>query len=190
MSTFTRSMPLLALCLCGLAFAQGASAESKMGVVNFQKLLQEAPQTKAAMQTLESEFAPRRRDLLAMQSDLKSKDDRLQKEGPMMADADRVKAENALRDEQRDFQSKASAFQDDVSSRRNEELGKVQRFLLEEIQQYATSKGFDLVLGDGVFYAKDSYDITPAVLAVLMTKPAKLPESAPGAAKKPGGAKN
>jgi outer membrane protein len=190
MSTFTRTIPLLALCLCGLAVAQSASAEPKFGVVNFQRLLQEAPQTKAAMQTLEGEFSGRRRDLLSMQSDLKSKDDKLQREGSLMADADRVKAESALRDEQRDFQSKASAFQDDVTAQRNEELGKVQRFLLQQIQDYAKAKGFDIVLGDGVFYAKNSYDITPAVLAVLMTKPAKLPETPAGAAKSPGGATN
>ncbi|MDE2304774.1 MAG: OmpH family outer membrane protein [Gammaproteobacteria bacterium] len=187
MSTFTRPVALLALCLCGLTLAQGASAQTKIGVVNFQRLLQEAPQTKAAMQTLETEFASRRRDLLSMQSDLKSKNDKLQKEGPMMADADRVKSENALRDEQNDFQSKARSFQDDVTARRNQELGKVQRFLLQEIQQYATSKGYDIVFGDGVFYAKESYDITPGVLALLMTKPANLPETAPTPAKKPGG---
>ncbi len=47
MSTFNRSIPLLAL--CGLLAAGQASAEIKLGVVNFQKLLEEAPQTKAAM---------------------------------------------------------------------------------------------------------------------------------------------
>jgi len=61
MSTFNRSIPFLALCLCGLLGAQQASAEVKMGVVNFQKLLEEAPQTKTAMASLENEFAPRRR---------------------------------------------------------------------------------------------------------------------------------
>ncbi len=184
MSTFTRTIPLLALCLCGLAVARGANAETKIAVVNFQQLLQEAPQTKAAMQTLNNEFSPRRRKLLEMQSDLKSKDADLQKNGPMMADAERLKAEDALRDEQRDFQAKASAFQDDVTTQRNEELGRVQRFLLEQIQAYARTKGYDLVLGDGVFYAKQSYDITPAVLALLMTKPANVPNTP---AKKPGG---
>ena len=184
MSTFTRTIPLLALCLCGLAVAQGASAETKIAVVNFQQLLQEAPQTKAAMQTLQNEFSTRRRKLLVMQGDLKSKDAQLQKNGPMMADAERLKAEDALRDEQRDFQAKASAFQDDVTTQRNEQLGRVQRFLLEQIQAYARTKGYDLVLGDGVFYAKQSFDITPAVLALLMTKPATVPSTP---AKKPGG---
>jgi len=74
MSTFNRSIPVLALMLCGLLGAQQAmSAEVKMGVVNFQKLLEEAPQTKAAMAALENEFAPRRRELLTMQNDLKAR---------------------------------------------------------------------------------------------------------------------
>ncbi|HVC01590.1 MAG TPA: OmpH family outer membrane protein [Steroidobacteraceae bacterium] len=186
MSTFTRSIPLLALCLCGLAVAQGASAQTKIGVVNFQQLLQEAPQTKTAMRSLQKEFAPRQRALLAMQSDLKAKNANLEKNGQMMADAERIKAESALRDEQSDFQAKAHSFQDDVSAQRNEELGKVQHFLLAQIQDYARSKGLDIVFGDGVFFAKESYDITPGVLALLMTKPATLPE-APAGAKKRGG---
>ncbi len=179
MSTFTRSISVVLLCVCGLAVAQQASAENKIGVVNFQKLLEAAPQWKAAIQTLETEFAPRRRELLTMQNDLKARDDKLQKEGAVMSDADRVKAENALRDGQREFSRKASEFQDDVSSRRNDELGKVQRYLLQEIQTYATAKGYDLVLGDGVFYAKGQLDITGDLVAMLNTKPATLPAAAP-----------
>ena len=181
MSTFNRSIPCLALLLCGFLGAQGASAEVKMGVVNFQKLLEEAPQTKAAMQALENEFAPRRRDLLTMQNDLKAKDEKLQKEGAVMAEADRAKAEKTLRDQQREFSRKAGEFQDDASTRRNEEIGKVQRYLVSEIQAYANAQGFDLVLGDGVFFAKGPLDITANVLAVLNTKPVTLPPSPPGA---------
>ena len=198
MSTFNRSIPFaaLALCICGLLGAQQASAEVKMGVVNFQKLLEEAPQTKAAMQALENEFAPRRRELLTMQNDLKAREEKLQKEGALMAEADRVKAEKSFRDEQREFSRKAGEFQDDGSTRRNEELGKVQRFLVGEIQGYAVAQGFDLVLGEGVFYAKGPLDITANVLAVLATKPASLPAAAPASkapaapaapAKTPGG---
>ncbi|HUX72856.1 MAG TPA: OmpH family outer membrane protein [Steroidobacteraceae bacterium] len=186
MSTFNRSIPLLLLCACGLAVAAPSRAQTKIGVVNFQKLLQAAPQTKAAMQALQTEFAPRRRELLTMQADLKTRNDKMEREGAVMSDADRVKAQNALRDEQSEFQSKASAFQDDVSARRNEELGKVQHYLLQEIQSYASSKGYDLVLGD-VVYRKPQFDITPQVLALLTTKPATLPASV--APKPPAGPK-
>jgi len=73
MSTFNRSIAFLALSLCGFLVAQQASADTKIGVVNFQKLLEDAPQTKTAMQALENEFAPRRRELLTMQNDLKAR---------------------------------------------------------------------------------------------------------------------
>jgi len=113
--------------------------------------------------------------LLTLQNDLKAKDEKLQKEGAVMAEADRAKAEKTLRDQQREFSRKAGEFQDDASTRRNEEIGKVQRYLVTEIQAYANAQGFDLVLGDGVFFAKGPLDITANVLAVLATKPASLP---------------
>jgi outer membrane protein len=186
MSTFTRSVPVLVLSLCGVLAAGPASAEIKIGVVSFQKLLEEAPQTKTAMQALENEFAPRRRELLTMQNDLKARDEKLQKEGAVMAEADRAKTEKALRDQQREFSRKAGEYQDDASARRNEELGKVQRYLASEVQGYASAQGFDLVLADGVLYNKPAFDITANILELLKTKPATLPATAPApAAAKP-----
>src|ERR1700722_8547633 len=180
MPTFNRSIPLWGLCLCLALWAGQASAEMKMGVVNFQKLLEDAPQTKTAMQALENEFAPRRRELLTLQNDLKARDEKLQKEGAVMSEADRAKAEKTLRDQQHEFSRKAGEFQDDASTRRNEEIGKVQRYLVTEIRAYANAQGYDLVLGEGVFFAKGPLDITANVLAVLASKPAGLPATAPG----------
>ena len=185
MSTFNRSIPFLSLVLCATLASGTASAEMKIGVVNFQRLLEEAPQTKTAMQSLENEFAPRRRELLTLQNDLKARDEKLQKEAAVMAEADRAKAEKNLRDQQREFSRKAGEFQDDASTRRNEEIGKVQRYLVGEIQTYGSAQGFDLVLGEGVFFAKNQLDVTANVLAVLATKPATLPPS-PIAPKGPG----
>jgi outer membrane protein len=192
MSTYLRSIPLLALSLCGLMVSQQASAEIKIGYVDFQKLMTEAPQVKSAMQALQNEFGPRQRELVAMQNDLKSRDEKLAKEGAIMAEADRAKAEKTLRDQQREFSRKGGEFQDDLSTRKNEEIGKVQRYLLDEIRTYSSAQGFDLVLGEGVFYSKPQLDITAQVLEVLKSKPASLPASAPkpaAAPAKPPGAK-
>jgi outer membrane protein len=192
MSTYLRSIPFLALSLCGFMVSQQASAEIKIGYVDFQKLMAEAPQVKSAMQALQNEFGPRQRELLAMQNDLKARDEKLTKEGAIMAEADRAKAEKTLRDQQREFSRKGGEFQDDLSTRKNEEIGKVQRYLLEEIRTYSSAQGFDLVLGEGVFYNKPQLDITAQVLEVLKSKPATLPSapSKPAAAPaKPPGAK-
>src|SRR5882757_4362281 len=191
MSTYLRSIPLLALSLCGLMVSQPASAEIKIGYVDFQKLMAEAPQVKSAMQALQNEFGPRQRELVAMQNDLKTREEKLQKEGAIMAEADRAKAEKQLRDQHREFSRKGGEFQDDLSTPKNEELGKVQRYLLDEIRTYSSAQGFDLVLGEGVFYSKPQLDITAQVLEVLKTKPASLPSAPKPAAApaKPPGAK-
>jgi outer membrane protein len=192
MSTYLRSIPFLALSLCGLMVSQQANAEIKVGYVDFQKLMTEAPQVKSAMQALQNEFGPRQRELLAMQNDLKARDEKLAKEGAIMAEADRAKAEKALRDQQREFSRKGGEFQDDLSTRKNEEIGKVQRYLLDEIRTYSSAQGFDLVLGEGVFYSKPQLDITAQVLEVLKSKPTAMP-TAPAkpatAPAKPPGAK-
>ena len=185
MSTYLRSISLLALGLCGLIVSQQASAEIKIGYVDFQKLMAEAPKVKSTMQALQNEFGPRQRELVAMQNDLKAKDEKLAKEGAIMAEADRAKAEKTLRDQQREFSRKGGEFQDDLSTRKNEELGKVQRYLLEEIRTYSSAQGFDLVLGEGVFYNKPQLDITAQVLEVLKSKPATIPGGAKPAAGAP-----
>jgi len=52
------------------AFALPASAqELKIGFVNIQALMEGAPQTKAAMDALQEEFAPRQREFLAKQKE-------------------------------------------------------------------------------------------------------------------------
>jgi outer membrane protein len=193
MSTYFRSIPLVALGLCGLMVSHQASAEIKIGVVNFQKLMEEAPQVKSAMQALQNEFGPRQRELVTMQNDLKARDDKLAKEAAVMAEADRIKAEKALRDQQREFSRKGGEFQDDLASRKNEEIGKVQRYLVSEVQAYSQAQGFDLVLVESL-YSKPALDITAQILEVLKTKPATLPAGAgapPKAAPqpKPAGAK-
>src|SRR5258708_38679008 len=191
MSPYFRSIPFLALAFSGLMVSQQANAEIKVGYVDFQKLMSEAPQVKSAMQSLQNEFGPRQRELVAMQNDLKSRDEKLAKEGAIMAEADRAKAEKALRDEQREFSRKGGEYQDDINTRKNEEIGKVQRYLLEEIRTYSAAQGFDLVLGEGVFYSKTQLDITAQVLELLKTKPSTVPTAAKPAAApaKPPGAK-
>jgi outer membrane protein len=184
--SYLRSIPFLAFGLSALMVSQQASADIKIGYVDFQKLMAEAPQVKSAMQALQNEFGPRQRELVAMQNDLKARDEKLSKEGAIMAEADRAKAEKTLRDQQREFSRKGGEFQDDLSTRKNEELGKVQRYLLEEIRTYSSTQGFDLVLGEGVFYSKPQLDITAQVLEVLKSKPATVPKPAAAPAKPPG----
>jgi outer membrane protein len=180
------------LALLAPAAAVQAQAQIKIAVVNVPRLLEEAPQAKGAMQALQDEFAPRQRDIVNQQKDLKTKEEKLQRDGAVMAENERRNAEKDLRDSQRELQRKQNEYVEDLNLRRNEELGKLQRSLLQEVQTYARSQNYDLVLGEGVLYRNESIDITAQVLAALQaraktsggaTKPATPPPAKPATPK-------
>jgi outer membrane protein len=167
-----------ALALVGaFAVAQGASAQAlKVGVVNFGRLLEESPQAKAAQAALEAEFMPRQREVAAQQKTLQEKADKLQKEAAVMSEADRLRNEREVRDLELNVNRRFKELQEDLNLRRNEEVGRMQRQLLQEVQTYARANGYQLVLSDGVLFAAEGIDITPQVVAAIKAKgPAPAP---------------
>lgn len=162
-----------------VGLAGQAQAEVKIGVVNFEALIQESPQLKAMRQVLQEEFAQRERDLVQQQKDLKAKAEKFQRDAAVMSEAEKSKLERELREGQRDFERKSNEFKDDANLRQNEELNKLQRQLIAEIQNFAKAGNYDLIVGQGVFYAKESLDITKPVLAALAAKALKPAPAAP-----------
>jgi len=90
------------------------------------------------MQALENEFAPRRRDLLTMQNDLKARRE-VAEGGCRHGRGGSRQGREDLRDQQREFSRKAGEFQDDASTRRTRR-SQVQRYLVSEIQAYANAR--------------------------------------------------
>jgi len=175
------SIPCALLFGVALAAAPVAShAETKIGYVNTGRLLEESPQARAAQQALEGEFLPRQRDLAGQQKTLQEKADKLKREAAVMSEADRTKAERELRDGETNLSRRFTELQEDANLRRNEEFGKVQRALLQEVQAYARANGYQLIVGDGVLFAAEAVDITAQVIAAIKAKaPAPAPAPAP-----------
>lgn len=177
--------------LAGTLIASPAWAELKIGVVDYGRLVEESPQAKSALESIRTEFTPRQRELQNQQATLKSKEDRLQKDGATMSPDQRSNSEKDLRDSYRELQRKQQEVQDDFNARRNEEMSRLQKTLIEQVRVYAKAQNFDLVIADGVIYTTPTIDITPAILAQLQSSPsakaapAKAPATAP-APKPPG----
>src|SRR5215469_1365633 len=148
-----------------LAALPVTAAEPKIGVVEFQRLILESPQGKAAMESMRAEFAPRERTL---QAQGQAKEEKLQKDGATMSEEQRARAEKELRDGARDFERARGELQDDETARRNEELSRLQRTIVEEVRTYGKAQGYDLILEQqAVLYNAGASDITPAVLSAL-----------------------
>jgi outer membrane protein len=176
----------LSAALLATAPAAAQNQTLKIGVVDYARLMDDSPQAKAALETIRNEFTPQQRELQTQQAALKTREEKLQKDVATMSEAQRSKAEKELRDSYRELARKQSEVQDDFNARRNEEMSRLQRTLIEEVRAYAKAQSFDLVLADGVIYANPTIDITPAVLAALQQrKPAAAPAPAAPAPAQP-----
>src|SRR5690606_5862432 len=141
--------------------------EVKIGVVNINVLMEQSPQAQVAMEALQEEFAPRQRTILAKQKEFEEATERANRDAAVMGETERRNTERELRDMQRDLQRMQEEFREDLNLRRNEEIGNLQRSLLKEVQDYAQRAGFDLIMGDGVLYARSAVNITEAVLDAM-----------------------
>ena len=173
--------------ILSLAAVAAPAADLRIAVVNYSRLMQESPQAKAAQEALRGEFAGKQKELQSQQVALKAKEDSLQKDGATMSVDQRSKLERDLRDGNRELSQKVTAYQDDFNARQNEELSKLQKTLVEEVQNYAQGQKFDLVLADGVIFASPVLDITPQVLSGLQARGVRAPTSGAGASSSSGG---
>ncbi len=156
----------LLLCTASLAPA-GAAAELRIGFVNAAKLLEEAPQATAARDNLQQEFAPRDRELVAMQKELKALEERLGRDAAVMSENERRNLERDILNRKRDLKRSQDVFREDFNLRRNEELGKLQRLVIETIRTVSKEQKYDLMLTEGVLYASEQVDVTDLVLKRL-----------------------
>ncbi|MGI9199750.1 MAG: OmpH family outer membrane protein [Woeseiaceae bacterium] len=158
---------ILGIAMIGAFSVPAAAQELRVGVVNIQALMEQAPQTKAAMDALQEEFAPRQREFVAKQKEFEDLQAKAQKDFAVMGETERSNAEKELRDLQREVTRLQNEFREDLNLRQNEELGKLQRSLLKEVQDYAQAQGYDLVVGDGVLFASSAVNITNSVLQAV-----------------------
>lgn len=152
-------------------FVAGASAaELKVGYVQVDKILQEAPQTAESGKKLEKEFGPRTQELDRMQKQIKELEATLDKDGLTMSESDRRNKERDVSSIKLEFQRKQRELREDVNLRKNEELSGLQDRINKAVTSVAEGEGYDLVVYSGVAYASKKVDITDKVLKSLGKK--------------------
>ncbi len=148
-------------------YAGGALAETKIGFVDTAKLMEAAPQVKAAQAKIESEFAPREKELTKLQQEIRALEDRQSREGSVMSESESSKLERDVLAKRRDLKRTQEEFRDDLNIRRNEVLSKLQKDILDAVIAFAKEQNFDLILSGGVAYSSDKVDVTESVLKKL-----------------------
>ncbi len=158
-------LSLVALC------CQAQAEDFRVGFVNIDRILREATPAKAGQTKLEQEFSKREKDLLDAGNVLKAASDKFEREAPTLAESQRNARQKQLVDQDRDFQRKRREFQEDLNSRKNEELQQVIEKANRVIKQVAETEKYDAVLQEAA-YINPKHDITDKVIKALNAVPA------------------
>ncbi len=156
---------LLSLAIAMAGFSASAQ-EFKVGVVNLDRIFREANSAKAAQSKLEQEFSKREKELTDLGTQLKTLSDKFEREAPTLAESQRNARQKQLVDQDREFQRKRRAFQEDLSARKNEELQQVIERANKVVRTLAEAEKYDLILQDSV-YVNPKHDITDKVIKAL-----------------------
>lgn len=143
------------------------AAELKIAVINFKKLMEQAPQSIQASQALEKEFAPREADLSGDAEAIRKLEDDLKRAELTMTASKRAELEEEIIKRRREFNQKSNNFKEDLNLSRNKAIESIQRLVYQTALDISKQQGYDLVLTEGVLYASERIDLTKQVLGAL-----------------------
>ena len=152
------------------------SEEIKIGIVDVNKILKDAPQTIAANKKLDKEFSTRTEKLKTKIKTLEADGKKFQKESLTMSDDQREKAERGLQQRRIEIQRDERELREDMDLRRREEIGDLQEKINITIDKMAEDQNFDLILYNGIAFASSKIDITSDVIKVLSGGSSKTKE--------------
>jgi outer membrane protein len=101
-----------------------------------------------------------------MGNSLKAASEKFERDAPTMAESQRQTRQRQLVDQDRDFQRKRREFQEDLTTRKNEELAQVLERANKVVKQVAEQESYDVILQEAV-YINPKHDITDKVLKAL-----------------------
>lgn len=164
--SFVRGLLVTAI---SLGIATGVNAQSKIGFVNSERVLREAPPAVKAQKKLEKEFEKRDQDLQKLAKQLQGLQENLEKNGVTMSDGDRKSKEREFNEATREFQRRQREFREDLNQRRNEELATVLERANKAIREIAENEKYDAILQDAI-YISPRVDLTEKVIKALADK--------------------
>ena len=152
--------------IVAMSFSAAVLAESKIGFVNSQKILNDAPQAARAKKKIEKDFEKRDQDLQRIAKQLQGMQETLDKNAVTMAESERRAKEREFGELNRDFQRKQREFREDLSQRQNEEMASIFERVNKIIKQIAEAEKYDIIFQEAV-YANPRIDITDRVIKAL-----------------------
>lgn len=157
----TSILPVLAVCAAGFVSSSVASAQTKVGVINFQKSILDTADIKKASTDLQNKFKPRQAQLEAVQRELSDIQTQLQSSQGRLSAAGEADLTARGQRKQRESERLTQDLQADVERERTDILQRAGTRMTEIIKKIADERGLDLVVDTtNTYFFKPALEIT------------------------------
>lgn len=143
-----------------------ASAQAKVGIVDFQRALLGTADIKKAQADLEAKYKPRTEAAAKLDRDLAQIQNQLQTMAGKLTQQAEADLQSQGQRKQRDLQRINEDLQADVDRDRNEILQKAGRQMNDVIKKLAEAKGLDVIIDKAqTLFSRDTLDVTADAIA-------------------------
>jgi len=159
-----------------LAAATLAPAQSKIGHINSEAIMQTLPEAVDAQKTLDQLVSQWEGELQKMQADWKRKFDDYDKRKLILTDQARADAERELRELDQsiaDYRNKKFGQNGELFQKQNEVMKPIQNKIFKVLEEIAKEDGYDYVFDKSgeilLLYANDKNDLTQKVISRMQS---------------------
>lgn len=162
---------LLALPLISIIGVGVASAETKIGVIDFQRVLRESVGGQAARAEIERQGESVEATLKKQRDDLERLKTRLEAEARVMSQDRREKEERDFRIKVGDFQALQAKKTREFKELEAQVIQRVQKEVFELVERIGRDNGFTMIVEKGlILYNDASIDVTDQLIALYNAK--------------------
>ncbi len=138
----TTALSILATLMMGTS---ASALAHKVAIVDMQEVFSKIPQMATIEAKLQTEFAERRQAIEKLQGDLRFEAEKFKRESATMSKAQQDALKEKLQQMQQEFATKARPLEQEIKTRQNQELAKVQALVLQAVEQAAKESKVDEV---------------------------------------------
>jgi outer membrane protein len=155
------------ICFCLLSASSYGADVAKIGIVNFQRILETSSAGKKAMAEVNKQGKKIEADLKAKGEAIEAKKDKLERETLVMSKEMREEKEREIRININDFKSLQKKYVAEFKEHEERLIVRIKKEVLEIIAEMGKNEGFLLILENreaGVMYFPNTIDITDRVI--------------------------
>lgn len=151
------------------AFSLQSTAQ-KIAVIDISGILEGMPEYAEAEKALDKVASQWRQDIAQEYDKIKSMYNKYQAEQVLLSDDAKVERENEIMDKEknvREMQKQKFGPEGELFSRRQELVSPIQEMVFSAIEEYASDRGYDIVLdkggSSGVLFTSEEFDKTDVI---------------------------